>query len=89
MTVRQKFAILAVVVPLALLGLAQLWSPILWAFVAVVPIIAVGLIDMFQTKHTIKRLYPVIGNFRYLFESVRPEIQQYFVESETLSLIHI
>ncbi len=83
MTVRQKFAILAVVVPLALLGLAQLWSPILWAFVAVVPIIAVGLIDMFQTKHTIKRLYPVIGNFRYLFESVRPEIQQYFVESET------
>ncbi|MCL4162604.1 UNVERIFIED_CONTAM: hypothetical protein GTU68_047837, partial [Idotea baltica] len=38
---------------------------------------------MFQTKHSIRRLYPVLGHFRYLLESVRPEIQQYFVESNT------
>ncbi len=37
---------------------------------------------MLQTKHTILRLYPVIGIFRYIFESIRPEIQQYFVESD-------
>lgn len=37
---------------------------------------------MFQTRHTILRLYPVVGHFRYMLESVRPEIQQYFVESD-------
>ena len=36
---------------------------------------------MLQKKHTILRLYPVIGLLRYFFESIRPEIQQYFVES--------
>lgn len=83
MTVRQKFAILAVTVPLAMVALAQIWPPILWAFVVIGPLIGLGLVDMFQTKHTIRRLYPVIGNFRFILESVRPEIQQYFVESET------
>jgi len=38
---------------------------------------------MVQSKHSIRRLYPVLGHFRYLLESVRPEIQQYFVESNT------
>lgn len=39
--------------------------------------------DLIQRKHTLLRIYPVIGHFRYLFESIRPEIQQYFVESDT------
>ncbi|MHC4857196.1 MAG: FMN-binding glutamate synthase family protein [Planctomycetota bacterium] len=38
---------------------------------------------MRQRNHTVLRLYPVIGHLRYLFESIRPEIQQYFVESDT------
>jgi glutamate synthase domain-containing protein 2 len=37
---------------------------------------------MTQRKHTILRLYPVAGHFRFMFESVRKEMQQYFVESE-------
>ncbi len=41
-----------------------------------------GTYDLLQKSHTILRLYPVIGHFRYLFESIRPEIQQYFVESD-------
>jgi len=83
MTMRQKFVYAAVLVPLIVLGLGMLWPPINWLFVALGPIILVGLVDMFQTSHTIRRLYPVLGNFRFMFESVRPEIQQYFVESET------
>ena len=35
---------------------------------------------MVQKKHTILRNYPVLGHFRYLLESIRPEIQQYFIE---------
>lgn len=38
---------------------------------------------MTQTKHAIRRNFPVIGNFRYLLESIRPEIMQYFVETDT------
>jgi glutamate synthase domain-containing protein 2 len=36
-----------------------------------------------QKKQTIRRNFPVIGNFRYLLEKVRPEIMQYFVETDT------
>jgi glutamate synthase domain-containing protein 2 len=49
-----------------------------WLFV---PIILIGLNDLFQTKHAIRRNFPVVGNFRYFLESIRPEINQYFVES--------
>ena len=46
-------------------------------------IVLLGLRDAFQNKHTIIRNFPVLGHFRYLLEMVRPEIQQYFIESNT------
>ncbi|MGO2812449.1 MAG: FMN-binding glutamate synthase family protein [Brevibacterium aurantiacum] len=36
--------------------------------------------DVTQKKHSILRNYPVAGHARYLLESIRPEIQQYFIE---------
>ncbi len=83
MTVRQIFLLGAVLVPAFILGLAQLWQPFIWVFVIAVPIFVIGFIDFFQHKHSIRRLYPVVGHIRYIFESFRTEIQQYFVESET------
>lgn len=59
------------------------WLPILWLLVLLVPFLLLGIYDMHQTKHAIRRNYPLFGRLRYLFESVRPEIQQYFVESDT------
>jgi glutamate synthase domain-containing protein 2 len=41
-----------------------------------------GFYDLKQTKRSILRNYPVIGHFRYLFEYIRPEMRQYFVESD-------
>lgn len=35
-----------------------------------------------QKKHTILRNFPLLGYFRYFFESIRPEIRQYFGESD-------
>ena len=35
-------------------------------------------IDSFQTKHSVRKNYPLIGRLRYFFESVRPEFRQYF-----------
>ena len=83
MTMRHNFVIAAIAVPILLLLVSLFWPPVLWAFVVILPIIGLGIYDMFQTKHTLRRLYPVLANFRYMLESVRPEIQQYFVESET------
>jgi len=44
---------------------------------------AVGTYDLVQTRHTVSRNYPIMANFRYLFESIGPEIRQYFIQSDT------
>ncbi|MEP7117760.1 MAG: FMN-binding glutamate synthase family protein [Acidobacteriota bacterium] len=62
-------------------GLAWMWPPALWALVVVVPLIARGVADLMQTKQAIRRNFPLIGHGRYLLEMLRPEINQYFVES--------
>jgi glutamate synthase domain-containing protein 2 len=41
-----------------------------------------GHMDINQKSHTILRNFPVLGNFRYLMEVIRPEIRQYFIESD-------
>src|SRR5687768_13032066 len=69
---------------LAAIGVsAWFWLPILWSLVLIGPIILVGIMDIFQTSHTIKRNFPVIGRMRYWAEWLRPKIYQYFVESDT------
>jgi len=83
MTMRQNFIVVAIAVTALLLALSSYSTSWLWAFIVVGPIIGLGVYDIFQTSHSILRLYPVLGHFRYMLESVRPEIQQYFVESNT------
>ncbi len=51
-------------------------------FVLFTGLSVLGYYDLKQTKRSILRNYPVIGHFRYLFEYIRPEIRQYFVESD-------
>ncbi|MGO4394633.1 FMN-binding glutamate synthase family protein [Variovorax sp. M-6] len=41
-----------------------------------------GVHDLRQTRHAILRNYPVIGHLRFLLEYIRPEIRQYFIESD-------
>ena len=52
------------------------WMP-LWLVLA-----GVGLYDVLQTKRSILRNYPVIGHLRFMLEFVRPEMRQYFLESD-------
>ncbi len=44
---------------------------------------AIGIIDVFQRRHTVSRNYPVLAHFRYFLESIGPEIRQYFIEPDT------
>ena len=82
-TARQWFIFFACVAPLAVLGLALWWRwDALWLLILVGLIVIVGVYDMTQRNHSILRVYPVLGHGRFLAERIRPEIQQYFVESE-------
>jgi glutamate synthase domain-containing protein 2 len=38
--------------------------------------------DTHQRRHSVLRNYPVIGHIRFLLEFIRPEIRQYFIESD-------
>src|SRR5258705_13252693 len=42
---------------------------------------AVAVYDLLQRKHAILRNFPILGHFRYLLESVGPELRQYIVTS--------
>lgn len=46
-------------------------------------LIIVGFYNTIQSKHAILRNFPVLGYFRYAFETISPEIQQYFIERST------
>jgi glutamate synthase domain-containing protein 2 len=46
-------------------------------------LVVLAVVDLVQTKHTIRRNYPLIGRFRWFAEAIRPEIQQYWVEEDT------
>lgn len=43
---------------------------------------AVGIYDVYQTKRAVLKNYPLIARLRFLFETIRPEIRQYFLESD-------
>ena len=43
----------------------------------------VGWWDFSQKKHSVLGNYPLLGRFRFMFESIRPELRQYFWESDT------
>ena len=38
--------------------------------------------DTRQARHSVLRSYPVIGHLRFLLEYIRPEMRQYFIESD-------
>ena len=42
-----------------------------------------GLRDFAKKTHPVRANYPLMGRIRYVLESVRPELRQYFWESDT------
>lgn len=48
-----------------------------------IPLILMGFYDMFQSKRTIRRNFPLLGRMRYLLEALGPGARQYFIESDT------
>ena len=42
----------------------------------------IGTRDLIQTRHAVLRNYPLTAHIRFILEEIRPEIRQYFLESE-------
>jgi len=83
MHVRQKFILISILVLGLIAAIYLYWPPILWSLIIILPLVSLGVFDMLQNKHAIRKNFPVIGNLRYILESIRPEIMQYFVETDT------
>jgi glutamate synthase domain-containing protein 2 len=57
---------------------------VLWwlALLAAASLCALGIHDLLQERHAILRNYPIAAHLRFIFEAIRPEMRQYFFESE-------
>src|SRR5437762_4515425 len=67
-----------------LIGLAAAWFDPRWLLLAGPAglVSTVGVHDALQTRHAILRNYPILAHIRFFFETIRPEIRQYLLESD-------
>ncbi|MFO1028192.1 MAG: FMN-binding glutamate synthase family protein [Acetobacteraceae bacterium] len=63
----------------ALLSASAWWLPAIMVFGAVT---LLGIYDLLQPRHAVLRAYPIAAHLRFLLETVRPEMRQYFFEDE-------
>ncbi len=80
---RQLFLLFSFIILLILSGWTYYWHDAFVFILFALPFIYMGIYDILQNKHAIKKNYPLFGRLRYVFEDIRPKIQQYFVESDT------
>ena len=78
---RRAFFVFSLSIFMSIYALGEVWPDVYWSLIFFGPLFFIGLIDACQRKQAIRRNFPLIGNLRYLFELIRPELQQYFVES--------
>lgn len=80
---RDKFLSWGLLIVLVTWGLALFIKAHYWIPIVLTVLYVVGIYNTRQTRHAILRNFPVLGYFRYFFEEISPEMQQYFIERET------
>jgi glutamate synthase domain-containing protein 2 len=80
---RKEFLILSFFLVVIMVVVGLFLPEALWALILIGPALILGFYDFLQVKHTIRRNFPILGRFRYWLELIRPEINQYFIESNT------
>ena len=74
---------IAVFVVTLCMGAMGAWRVLVWPVMAVSGFLAlVGIRDVIQTRHAIRRNYPILAHIRFFLEYIRPEIRQYFLEDD-------
>src|SRR5690606_4666385 len=73
-----------VVINIVILSFGIIFTPRwFWLLIIPFPLMILAFYNNYQSKHAILRNYPILGYFRFFFESIRPEMRQYFWESDT------
>lgn len=75
------FAISALIALVSLVWLLATGRGLFW-FLPFAALTGLGIYDICQPRHAILRNYPILGHMRFIFEFIRPEIRQYFVEGD-------
>ncbi|MFK0089369.1 FMN-binding glutamate synthase family protein [Pseudomonas sp. NPDC090755] len=82
-----RYAFFAACVLFTLVSLPFLHHEWLWPFTLTTAILSlIGVFDLLQSRHAVRRNYPILGNIRYLVEGIRPEIRQYLLEADSDAL---
>ncbi|MFN3932975.1 MAG: FMN-binding glutamate synthase family protein [Brevundimonas sp.] len=66
----------------ALLSIFDL-IPVRWPLLILIPMMLLGVWDLVQSRHTLRRTYPLIAHFRWFFEWIRPYMRAYLLDSDT------
>jgi glutamate synthase domain-containing protein 2 len=88
MPTRYLFFVACIVATLVFGALAFHGYGLAWGWLGVLTgaLSAVGVRDVTQTRQSIRRNYPILAHLRFFLEEIRPEIRQYFLESDTEAL---
>lgn len=82
LSLTNRYACFVCCVLITLLSLP--WFTSLWPLTMVAALLSlIGVNDLLQTRQAIRRNYPILGNLRYLIETIRPEIRQYLLENDS------
>jgi len=78
-----RYIVFSLVVVLTLLFIAlAAENPHFYWGVAIFGLLStLGTWDILQSKHSVLRNYPIAAHLRFVFEGLRPELRQYFFES--------
>jgi len=79
---KKKFIKFTIITLLLLLLFIFFYPSLWWIVLPYTLVVAMGLYDIYQTKHSLWRNYPILGRFRWVLEELRPPIRQYFIESD-------
>lgn len=82
-----RYAVFAVCILFTLATLPLIHHQWLWPFTLTTGLLSlIGLFDLLQKRHAVRRNYPILGNIRYLVETIHPEIRQYLLEADSDAL---
>src|SRR6056300_1986138 len=79
---RYTLAIIVIVIPPLLLIFPIALGLKYTLFLISLPLSVLAIYDFIQKIRSLLANYPLIGRMRFLFESIRPELRQYFWESD-------
>jgi hypothetical protein len=83
MMVKKNFVFVAGLLVILVCLLSLFWPAMFWLLIIILPVTLLGIWDMRQTKHALRRHFPVVGRVRWITEYIRPYLRQYLFESET------